>query len=47
LGTSDTDGDGADLVAEFNAGSDPTDSDTDDDGTADGADAEPQDRLVQ
>jgi hypothetical protein len=47
LGTSDTDGDGADLVAEFNAGSDPTDSDTDDDGTLDGADAEPQDRLVQ
>jgi hypothetical protein len=44
---SDTDGDGATLLDEFQAGSDPTDPDTDDDGVLDGADAAPQDRLVQ
>ena len=44
---SDTDADGSTLLQEFTNGSDPTDSDTDDDGVLDGADAEPQDRLVQ
>jgi hypothetical protein len=44
---SDTDADGSTLLQEFTNGSDPTDSDTDDDGVQDGADAEPQDRLVQ
>jgi hypothetical protein len=44
---SDTDADGSTLLDEFNDGSDPNDNDTDDDGTLDGADAEPQDRLVQ
>ncbi len=43
---SDTDGDGATLLQEFTAGSDPTDSDTDNDGVADGSDTAPQDRLV-
>jgi hypothetical protein len=46
LGTDDADGDGATLAQEFAAGSDPTDTDTDDDGAADGADGAPQDRLV-
>jgi hypothetical protein len=44
---SDTDADGSTLLQEFTNGSDPTDNDTDDDGALDGADAEPQDRLVQ
>jgi hypothetical protein len=44
---SDTDADGSTLLDEFTDGSDPTDSDTDDDAALDGADAEPQDRLVQ
>jgi hypothetical protein len=43
--TSDTDTDGATLLEVFTAGSDPTDSDTDDDGSPDGSDATPQDRL--
>jgi hypothetical protein len=43
---SDTDGDGATLLTEFLAGSDPLDPDTDDDGAQDGADAEPQNRLL-
>ena len=43
---SDTDGDGATLLQEFTNGSDPTDSDTDDDSVLDGADTKPQDRLV-
>src|SRR6185369_17316249 len=42
---SDTDGDGATLLQEYTAGSDPTDSDTDDDGIPDGTDGTPQDRL--
>jgi hypothetical protein len=33
-------------LQEFTNGSDPTDSDTDDDAVQDGADAEPQDRLA-
>jgi hypothetical protein len=44
-GTSDTDGDGADLLTEFRWGSDPTVADTDEDGIADGSDVAPQDRL--
>jgi len=44
--TSDTDGDGATLLQEFNAGSDPTNPDTDGDGTPDGSDSAPQDRLT-
>jgi len=44
---SDTDADGSTLLQEFTNGSDPNDSDTDDDGALDGADAKPQDRLVQ
>jgi hypothetical protein len=43
---SDTDADGSTLLQEFTAGSDPTDSDTDDDGILDGADSKPQDRLM-
>jgi hypothetical protein len=43
---SDTDSDGSTLLDEFLDGSDPTDSDTDDDGSNDGADATPQDRLL-
>jgi hypothetical protein len=43
---SDSDGDGATLVQEFQAGSDPTDADTDDDGFPDGQDAAPQDRFA-
>ena len=43
---SDTDGDGSTLLQEYTAGSDPTDSDTDDDGILDGADSKPQDRLM-
>ena len=42
----DGDGDGATLLDEYTAGSDPTDPDTDDDGIADGADSKPQDRLL-
>jgi hypothetical protein len=42
---SDTDGDGLNLLNEFLSGADPTDADTDDDGTSDGTDTEPQDRL--
>lgn len=42
----DGDSDGATLLDEFTAGSDPTDSDTDDDGIPDGADGAPQDRLM-
>jgi hypothetical protein len=42
----DDDSDGASLLQEFTAGSDPTDSDTDDDGIPDGADGAPQDRLM-
>jgi hypothetical protein len=42
----DSDGDGASLIQEYTAGSDPTDPDTDDDGIADGADSKPQDRLL-
>ena len=45
-GGADSDGDGATLVDEYTAGSDPTDPDTDDDGIADGADSKPQDRLL-
>ena len=45
--TSDTDADGSTLLQEYTNGSDPNDSDTDDDTVLDGADAEPQDRLVQ
>jgi hypothetical protein len=45
-GADDDDLDGATLAQEFAAGSDPTDSDTDDDGVPDGADSAPQDRLV-
>jgi hypothetical protein len=41
----DGDGDGSPLIDEFLAGSDPTDSDTDDDGILDGLDAQSQDRL--
>ncbi len=43
---SDTDGDGATLLTEFTEGSDPLDPDTDDDGIQDGADGEPQNRLL-
>ncbi len=43
---SDTDGDGATLLTEFQEGSDPLDPDTDDDGIPDGADGEPQNRLL-
>ena len=43
---SDTDGDGSTLLQEYTAGSDPTDSDTDDDSIPDGTDATPQDRLL-
>lgn len=46
LPTSDTDGDGLTLLGEFQAGSDPTDGDTDDDSVLDGADSAPQDRLL-
>jgi hypothetical protein len=42
---SDTDGDGLALLGELGAGTDPTDADTDDDGSEDGADGSPQDRL--
>ena len=42
----DSDADGATLLEEFTQGSDPTDSDTDDDGILDGADGTPQDRLM-
>jgi hypothetical protein len=42
---SDTDGDGATLLTEFQKGSDPLDPDTDDDGIPDGVDATPQNRL--
>lgn len=45
-GTSDTDGDGLTLLNEYLSGADPTDADTDDDGSNDGADATPQDRLL-
>jgi hypothetical protein len=45
-GGSDTDGDGATLLTEFQKGSDPLDPDTDDDGIPDGADATPQNRLL-
>lgn len=44
--TSDTDADGLTLLNEFLSGADPTDADTDDDGSNDGADATPQDRLL-
>lgn len=44
--TSDTDADGSTLLDEFADGSDPTDSDTDDDGIPDGGDSKPQDRLL-
>ena len=44
-GTSDTDGDGADLVTEYRWGSDPTMADTDGDTVPDGNDVAPQDRL--
>jgi hypothetical protein len=44
--TDDDDGDGLDLAGEFAAGSDPNDEDTDRDGLLDGADEDPQDRLV-
>jgi hypothetical protein len=43
--TSDTDGDGADLAAEYRWGSDPTLADTDGDAVVDGNDVAPQDRL--
>ncbi len=42
----DDDGDGLDLLGEYLAGADPTDSDTDDDGVLDGSDSKPQDRLT-
>jgi hypothetical protein len=42
----DADGDGLTLLGEFQAGSDPTDPDTDDDGVLDGADSKPQDRKI-
>jgi len=42
----DSDGDGATLLQEFTAGADPVDPDTDDDGSPDGSDGEPQDRLL-
>jgi hypothetical protein len=45
LGTSDSDGDGADLLTEYRWGSDPTVADTDGDTVADGNDVAPQDRL--
>jgi hypothetical protein len=41
----DSDADGLSLLGEFQAGSDPLDPDTDDDGRSDGSDATPQDRL--
>jgi hypothetical protein len=41
----DGDGDTATLLAEFTAGTDPTDADTDDDGIFDGLDTQPQNRL--
>jgi hypothetical protein len=44
--TDDDDGDGLDLLGEFQAGTDPTDNDTDDDGVLDGVDTKPQDRKV-
>ena len=44
-GTSDTDGDGADLATEYRWGSDPTLADTDGDTVVDGNDVAPQDRL--
>src|SRR4030095_10352835 len=43
--TDDTDGDGATLVQEFQAGTDPTNPDTDGDGIPDGQDTIGQDRL--
>jgi hypothetical protein len=45
-GGDDDDGDGLGLLGEFQAGTDPTDADTDDDGALDGADSEPQDRKI-
>jgi hypothetical protein len=45
-GTDDGDLDGLTLAAEYAAGTDPTDADTDDDASLDGADANPQDRLL-
>jgi hypothetical protein len=45
-GDADSDGDGLPLLGEFQAGSDPLDPDTDDDGRSDGTDATPQDRLL-
>lgn len=44
--TDDGDADGAPLDAEYAAGTDPTDPDTDDDAILDGADGAPQDRLL-
>jgi hypothetical protein len=44
---SDDDADGLTLLGEFQAGSDPTDADTDDDLALDGADGKPQDRKIQ
>jgi hypothetical protein len=44
LGPGDPDGDRLSNAEEFQAGSDPKDSDTDDDGVLDGFDAAPQDR---
>ena len=44
-GSSDTDGDGANLALEFRWASDPTLADTDADGIDDGLDVDPQDRL--
>lgn len=44
--TSDSDSDGLTLLNEYLKGADPTDADTDDDGSNDGADATPQDRLL-
>jgi hypothetical protein len=45
-GPGDVDGDRRSNLEEYQAGSDPNDSDTDDDGVVDGFDAEPQDRLL-
>jgi hypothetical protein len=42
----DDDLDGSTLAQEFADGTDPTDSDTDDDGIPDGSDGKPQDRLM-
>ncbi|MDP3910009.1 MAG: hypothetical protein Q8Q14_06430, partial [Gemmatimonadales bacterium] len=45
-GPGDPDGDRFSNAEEWAAGTDPNDSDTDDDGVLDGFDAEPQDRLL-